>query len=381
MIVFVSNFLNHHQIPLSEELCKLTEGNYRFVELKPMPESFKIAGYPQYDDSPFLIQAWRDQKQAQSLIVKSDVVLYGNISDYYLINRRLNDGKLTFEVGERWFKKGFINVISPRLLRSMWYYYTSFHNKPLYRLCASAYASNDLYKLGMFKSKCFKWGYFTVVRQLDIEKILEARRSVPTVRIITVARFIRFKHHELSVRCIKNLIDNGYNVTLDIYGTGSEFYNISNLINRLNLEDYVFLKGNIPNDDILNEIRYHDIFLFTSDQQEGWGAVVNEAMANACPVIGSDATGAIPFLIRNGENGLIFKSGDINDLTEKVEKLINNTSLREKMARNAYKTICDMWSPANAARRLLILIDSLKSGEYTPFVDGPCSQSIPTILK
>jgi glycosyltransferase involved in cell wall biosynthesis len=48
-----------------------------------------------------------------------------------------------------------------------------------------------------------------------------------------------------------------------------------------------------------------DIFLFTSDFNEGWGAVLNESMNSACAVVASHAIGSVPFLLKDGENGFI----------------------------------------------------------------------------
>ena len=44
-----------------------------------------------------------------------------------------------------------------------------------------------------------------------------------------------------------------------------------------------------------------NIFIISSTHEEGWGAVVNEAMNSGCVVIGSHAAGAVPFLIENAK--------------------------------------------------------------------------------
>ena len=49
----------------------------------------------------------------------------------------------------------------------------------------------------------------------------------------------------------------------------------------------------------------------TSNQEEGWGVVVNEAMNSGCVVIGSNLAGSVPYLIENGKNGLIYNCGDL----------------------------------------------------------------------
>lgn len=40
-IIFISNFLNPHQYPVAKALYKMTDGEYRFVELESMPDSFR----------------------------------------------------------------------------------------------------------------------------------------------------------------------------------------------------------------------------------------------------------------------------------------------------------------------------------------------------
>ena len=57
------------------------------------------------------------------------------------------------------------------------------------------------------------------------------------------------------------------------------------------------------------------IYLFTSNFDEGWGAVLNESMNSACAVISSHAAGATPFLISHNINGLLYTSGDVDELT------------------------------------------------------------------
>ena len=47
--------------------------------------------------------------------------------------------------------------------------------------------------------------------------------------------------------------------------------------------------------------------------QEGWGAVLNEAMNSGCACIASHAIGSAGFLIEHGENGFVYRDGDMDD--------------------------------------------------------------------
>ena len=70
--------------------------------------------------------------------------------------------------------------------------------------------------------------------------------------------------------------------------------------------------------------RLGDVFVLPSKGPgETWGLAINEAMACGRPVIASDKCGAAADMIRNNENGFVFKSGDENDLYNCMEKMVN----------------------------------------------------------
>lgn len=158
-----------------------------------------------------------------------------------------------------------------------------------------------------------------------------------------------------------------------MFGSGSELPKIKSLINKLDVKDCVNLCGNRPNDEILEIIREHHIFLFTSDRNEGWGAVVNEAMSNGCAVVASDAVGSVPFLINSGENGLIFNDQNLDDLYLKTMVLIKSPELREQIVRNSYSTMYNLWSPQNAAKNFIKLAKSALQNKIEAVKDGPGS--------
>ena len=160
-----------------------------------------------------------------------------------------------------------------------------------------------------------------------------------------------------------------------MYGVGEQLGKTQALSKRLGVDDVISFKGNVPNSEIIKAMRQHEIFLLTSDKKEGWGAVLNEAMSNGCSVVASDAVGSVPFLIKDGYNGLIFKSNNIDSLYNKVSWLIDNPKQRIDFTVEAYKTMHEIWSPSQAANNLIQLIDDLKNGRDTSILEGPCSKA------
>ena len=83
----------------------------------------------------------------------------------------------------------------------------------------------------------------------------------------------------------------------------------------------------------LNDL-YHcaDIFVHPARWAEPLGLTVIEAMASGLPVIVPEISGSS---WAAGEGGLAFKNGDVRDLKEKIEKLINDRNLRKNLAEKA----------------------------------------------
>lgn len=375
-LAFYCNHLNHHQVRVADELYRLLGSEYVFISTEPRNNK-SLKGGVDYSSRPYCILAGESREahdKAMELARTAEVCVFGACSQEYAVERASQkDCGLSFEMGERWLKRGWINVLSPTLRRWWMNYMRYYHNKPFYKLCSSAFVAQDDNRLGAYLGRHFKWGYFTGV---DCDFDVEASSDVSTTGITPLmwcSRFLSWKHPELAVKMAQRLKEDGFGFVLDFYGCGEVEQKTRDMVTRLGLDDVVRFHGAIPNDQVLKEMRRHKIFLFTSDRFEGWGAVANEAMSQGCALVGSDAIGSVPYLIDQCLNGMIFKSGDVNSLTDCVKALITNQSLLEDIRYNAIETMQTIWSPAVAARNLLQLIDDIKNGRPCSIEAGPCS--------
>lgn len=375
MIVFFSNFINEHQIPFCEAMYKSTGGEFTFVATEPVSEERKKLGFSdRTEEFPFVLATYKSEenlKKARELGKNSDVVIIGSAPDEF-IEERLRENKITFRYSERYFKEGRWHILSPRAFLA--YYKRDFKNrkKNLYMLCASAYTASDCRFIHSYPNKTYKWGYFSPIdKHDDIDKLIENKEYNT---IVWTGRFIDWKHPEIPLYIANKLKKSGYNFVLNIVGGGDLQEKLTSIITKYNLEDVVKLHGTMSPEKVRQEMSKNEIFLFTSDRNEGWGAVLNESMNGACAVVASSAIGSVPYLIKDGENGLIYKDGNLKDLYKKVKYLIDNPEKRKDMGRKAYETLVTKWNANVAAKRLLTLIDKLKNGEDTPYKDGPCSR-------
>lgn len=168
-IVFVSVVLNSHQVGVADRLFDITGGNFRFIETGQTQELDKKGG-EDFSSRPYLIKANDKKEELYRLIEEADVMVYGAAPLEYL-RHRVKTGKLTFLYSERWLKRGLKNLLSPRLFRQQLFYHLHCHGKPLYALCASAFAAGDFNMLFAFRNKCFKWGYFPPTPEINFNEI------------------------------------------------------------------------------------------------------------------------------------------------------------------------------------------------------------------
>lgn len=375
-IVLVTNRLTHHQTPL----CMAMQDEaveFRVVVCQPIAQGREHA-YPDYRPyGGFLVERYagpEEYRLAQELIDSADVVIIGS-APISLVENRLKQNRLTFRYSERFYKQKRSLWQLPRDFLAAWKHHGRFQRYPLYMLCASAYTATDAARFGSYKGRCYKWGYFprTIVYD-DVEQLLDGKEPN---RLLWVGRMLDWKHPEAPVEVARRLAEQGRDFHLDMIGTGPVEGEIRELVARYGLGDRVTLLGSKTPDEVRAHMERASIYLFTSDRGEGWGAVLNEAMNSGCAVVASHAIGAAPFLIRDGENGLMSRSGDTDMLYDKVAGLLDEPDRCRALGRAAYRTIADEWNAANAARRLVALSEVLieQSDGQDLYAHGPCSQA------
>ena len=73
------------------------------------------------------------------------------------------------------------------------------------------------------------------------------------------------------------------------------------------MEQEVYLKGHIPNNDLITKINYSSILVMASSY-EGFPMVIAEALTVGTPVITTDV-GSISDVVTNGYNGYLIPQG------------------------------------------------------------------------
>jgi len=337
-------------------------------------DSFRAEGIRDYIEDVAIDVSGCPEK-AREIVLSADILI-DNIRELDVFVLRANASKPTYYVSERWFKPilldvggifartlkcptvpGFLKMVFPfaikralvmrKLMRSGNFFYLAdgvfaardmarlcglmnwdlhclfsapevkYENKPLGRIIASPEAT---------KSYCLDnvrmWGYF-VLPGLHRDTMQEDAGG--ELRVLWVGRLLNWK----CVNTIVYAVGGLPGVSLDIYGDGPCKKSLEKLVARYK---NVFMHGSIGREEVRHVMRTHDIYVLSSNQYEGWGAVVNEALEEGMRVIGTLEAGASATILPR-EN--LYKVGDWKGLRKLLTHPISKIEIEPWTAKTA----------------------------------------------
>lgn len=362
--VFVSNYINHHQKPFCDALYEKLGDEFAFVATMPMEAERVSMGWD--NDLSLLpyVKLLYEDAQAEQLIYDADCVLFGWSEREDIVQKRLISGKPSLRVSERLYRDGRYKAISPKGLVAKYHEHIKFRRKPIYMLCAGAYTAADFSLIKAYPDKCLKWGYYPPFRSYEDGELARIKSSYRDsndgkIQIVWAGRFIPLKHAEYMIMLAEDLKKRDIPFHIHMVGAGELEKHLKNMANAKDVTDDITWYGFKKPDEVRDIMEKCEIHLCTSNQLEGWGAVVNEGMNSGCAEVISDRMGVAPFLIEQGVNGFTYAKDNYESLRDRVIELIENDELRRKMSVNAYETIRDEWNASVAAGRLLDMIEEL----------------------
>jgi glycosyltransferase involved in cell wall biosynthesis len=106
-----------------------------------------------------------------------------------------------------------------------------------------------------------------------------------------------------------------------------------------------------------------DIFVMTSER-EGLPNVLLEAMSCGLPCIAKNLPGITDWIIKDGETGLLFDGNDPEYISNKINSLIKNAGLRNKISSGAAEFIGDNFSSSRNSKSIYNLYQETIYGEH-----------------
>ncbi|WP_379923346.1 glycosyltransferase family 4 protein [Erythrobacter sp. R86502] len=153
--------------------------------------------------------------------------------------------------------------------------------------------------------------------------------------LVAVGRLTHQKGFDLLLESFAAIAPHHPNWRLTIWGDGPDRTKLETLRNQLGLADRVLMPGvtNKPGGWITNA----DAFVLSS-RFEGWGLVLGEAMAAGLPSVSFACDFGPAEMIRNEEDGLLVRAGDVPALAAALDRLMGDAALRKRLGARAQET-------------------------------------------
>ncbi len=164
--------------------------------------------------------------------------------------------------------------------------------------------------------------------------------------VLTIGQFIHRKGFDVLMKAAVGLDKN---VGIYIVG-GNPTEEYLQMQKDLSLDNVHFVGFKVKK-DLTKYYEASDAFVLPT-REDIWGLVINEAMAKGLPVVTTDRCIAGLELIKNGENGYVVSTADSDALCEKLNIILGDSDLCERMSRKSIEIISEYTIEKMAERHI-----------------------------
>ncbi|MCD4704642.1 glycosyltransferase [bacterium] len=163
--------------------------------------------------------------------------------------------------------------------------------------------------------------------------------------ILSVGNFVTTKGHEYLIKSMLEIKDQFPEARLVLIGGGPLKNKYIQLCNELGISNIVTIIDLVKQDKLPLWYNSSDVFVLSS-LDEAFGIALVEAMACGIPAIATNTHGPIE-IIQDGIDGFIIPSRDQGNIAKKVNELLSNNSVYDKMSKNAAQNMKKKYSKKN----------------------------------
>ena len=196
-----------------------------------------------------------------------------------------------------------------------------------------------------FENKCY-----IIPFGIDIDDYIHGKRKLiltknlfdeKNKKILFVGRLVYYKGIEVLIDAFRN-IQNG---ELFIIGEGPLMNNLKNKVKEYGLQSVVHFMSKVNDEDLKSAFYDCDVFVLPSiENSEAFGLVQLEAMVYKKPVINTNLPTGVPYVSLNNISGLTVTPGDTQELSDAIQKLVDDEKLRIKLGENAFDRVSNIFS-------------------------------------
>lgn len=175
------------------------------------------------------------------------------------------------------------------------------------------------------------------------------------VLVVSAGRLSPEKNHSGLIQAAKLVLEKQDKVYFLVFGEGFLRSELERAIAEADLTGHFFLPG--FRKDVRSLLHEADIFVLPS-HTEGLPNVILEAFACKKPVVAT-AVGGTPEVVRDGQNGLLIKPGDIQALAKALLILIDSPEMRRRMGERGFQDVQTHFDFASQSVRYMSIYSRL----------------------
>lgn len=207
---------------------------------------------------------------------------------------------------------------------------------------------------------------FSMPYLINHDEFMRVRREggppAGPVRFMTCSELIHRKGIDLVISAFQRAARLTPDISLAIVGDGAERNRLEASIDEA-YRDRIIFRGSVLFSERAKVFAEADVFIHSA-RHEGWGIVIQEAMAAGMPVIASKQTAAAYELIDPGANGFLFDAEDEETLATRINWFANHRDEISDFGRSARAAVAHLTPEWGAAE--LVRITQLVVGRHHP---------------
>ena len=175
--------------------------------------------------------------------------------------------------------------------------------------------------------------------------------------LLFIARLVPLKNLLFLIRTLAEVVKERENVKLLIVGEGPLEKQTQAWVKKLKVEEHVIFAGRVQNEQLPQYYSAADIFVMSSTYENFPNAIL-EAMSCELPVVATKV-GGIPMQIKEGINGFLVESGNVEQFKKKLIFLLDNEFLAKEIGERNRQEVKEKYSWLESAKKLKAIYDSL----------------------
>lgn len=203
------------------------------------------------------------------------------------------------------------------------------------------------------------------------------RADSDEIRLVTVTRLVKDKKLDLILKAVA-ASKHRKRIDLTVIGDGDMKNSLVDLSSTLGLTDRVHFLGYMRNSEVQTILPTFDVFVLPA-VNEGFGVVYLEAMAAGLPSVGVKGEGCQD-IAEKGDCLLLVQPNNLEDLTIKIDFLIEHPDSRERLAGEALRVINDHYSWPSLVREYDAFYDSVFSQAHIGKKNQAVGGKVPSTL-